>query len=111
MKTKSAFDLNNSCDIKSDKGIIKSGETIVLFYVHLKNNHICYEAYGSYLGEGERKEQSCTWITNLYFQISFLTTMIIVQYYRLTSSTFTPHVEGLRNIFLHLYLYKDIFSK
>ncbi len=54
MKTKSAFDLNNSCDIKSDEGIIKSGETIVLFYVHLKNNHICYEAYGSYLGGGER---------------------------------------------------------
>lgn len=81
MKTKSAFDLNNSCDIKSDKGIIKSGETIVLFYVHLKNNHICYEAYGSNLDGRERKEQSCTWITNLYFQVSFLAMMIIVQYY------------------------------
>lgn len=35
MKTKSAFDLNNSCDIKSDEGIIKRMERLLFFFMSI----------------------------------------------------------------------------
>jgi len=63
MKTKSALDLNNSCDIKLDEGIIKRVERLLSFFMTILKI-ITYVM--RHMVHMKRKEQSRTWITNLY---------------------------------------------